>query len=114
MKKDLVFLPIMLAIGVLLFLLRSTGMTAHIIISVLGVAALVAYAVLTKKDWKIPALEIATRVMYGIALITGIIIKAAYVVALAVMHKIFAVLFVVGLIALLVHKFITQKRRINA
>ena len=110
MKKDCIFAPILFVIALLLFMLRATGMTAHIIISVLGVAALVAYAVLTKKDWKIPALEIATRVMYGIALITGIIIKAAYVVALAVMHKIFAVLFVVGLIALLVHKFITEKK----
>ena len=37
MKKDLIFAPIMLPIGVLLFLLRATGMTAHIVISVIGV-----------------------------------------------------------------------------
>ena len=110
MKKDYIFAPILLVIAVLLFMLRATGMTAHIIISVLGVAALVAYAVLTKKDWKIPALEIAARAMYGIALITGIVIKAVYVGALAVMHKIFAALFVVGLIVLLTHKFITEKK----
>ena len=49
-------------------------MTAHIIISVLGIVALAAYTVTTKKDWKIPALEIIMRAFYGIALITGGII----------------------------------------
>ena len=37
MKKDLIFTPVMLLIGVLLFLLRTTGMTAHIAISVIGI-----------------------------------------------------------------------------
>ena len=73
MKKDLIFAPIMLLIGVLLFLLRATGMTAHIVISVIGVLALIAYTVLTKKEWKIPALEILMRAFYGVALITGIV-----------------------------------------
>ena len=45
MKKDLVFAPIMLLIGVLLFLLRATGMTAHIVISVIGVLALSLYGI---------------------------------------------------------------------
>ena len=71
MKKDLIFSPILLAIGVLLFMLRAVGMTAHIIISILGIAALIAYTVTTKKDWKIPALEVIMRVFYGVALITG-------------------------------------------
>ena len=71
MKKDFIFAPIMLVVGILLFLLRATGMTAHIIISVLGIVALAAYTVTTKKDWKIPALEIIMRAFYGIALITG-------------------------------------------
>ena len=55
MKKDLVFAPAMLVVGILLFLLRATGMTAHIAISVIGVLVLIAYAVLTRKEWKIPA-----------------------------------------------------------
>ena len=62
MKKDLIFAPMMLLLGAALFLLRATGMTAHIVISVIGIAILIAYAVLTKKDWKIPALEIIMRV----------------------------------------------------
>ena len=49
MKKDMIFAPIMLLIGVLLFLLRANGMTAHIVISVIGVLALIDYTVLTKK-----------------------------------------------------------------
>ncbi|MBO6365829.1 hypothetical protein, partial [Enterococcus faecalis] len=96
MKKDLIFAPAMLLISILLFLLRVTGMTAHIAISVLGVAVLVVYAVLTKKEWKIPALEILMRVCYGIALITGIVImNVRGIAALAIVHKASAALFVV-------------------
>ena len=73
MKKDLFFAPVMLVIGVLLFLLRATGMTAHIIISVLGVAVLVVYAIATQKTWQLPVLEVLMRVFYGIALISGIV-----------------------------------------
>ena len=110
MKKDLIFAPIMLVIGVLLFLLRATGMTAHIAISVVGVAVLIVYAVLTKKEWRIPALEIVMRACYGIALVSGIvIINVAGVAVLAVLHKIFAALFVILLIVLFAHKIVTSK-----
>ena len=111
MKKDLIFTPAILLIGVLLFLLRATGMTAHIAISVIGLLVLIAYAVLTKKDWKIPALEILMRAFYGIALITGIVIMNVHgIVALAVIHKVSAVLFMVLIIVLLTHKVVTNKR----
>ena len=111
MKKDLIFAPAMLLIGVALFLLRATGMTAHIAISVIGLLVLIAYAVLTKKDWKIPALEILMRAFYGIALITGIVIMNVHgIVALAVIHKVSAVLFMVLIIVLLTHKVVTNKR----
>ena len=111
MKKDLVFAPVMLLIGVLLFLLRATGMTAHIAISVIGVLVLIAYAVLTKKDWKIPALEIIMRVFYGIALITGIVIMNVHgIAALSVIHKASAVLFMVLMIVLLTHMVATNKK----
>ena len=111
MKKDLIFAPIMLAIGVLLFLLRTTGITAHIVISVIGVLVLIAYAVLTKKNWKIPTLEIIMRVFYGVALITGIVIMNVHgIVALAVIHKVSAVLFMALIIVLLTHKVVTNKK----
>ena len=111
MKKDLVFAPIMLLIGVLLFLLRATGMTAHIVISVIGVLALIAYTVLTKKEWKIPALEILMRAFYGVALITGIVIMNVHgIVALAVIHKVSAVLFMALIIVLLIHKAAMNKK----
>ena len=109
MKKDLIFAPILLVIGILLALLKVTGMTAHIALSVIGVAVLVAYTILTKKAWKIPALEIGMRASYGIALITGIILKIAYVAVIGIFHKIFAVLFVVALIALFVAKLVSKK-----
>ena len=54
MKKNLIFTPIMLLVAIALFLLRATGMTAHIAISVAGIAVLIAYTVLTKKQWRIP------------------------------------------------------------
>ena len=111
MKKDLLFAPATLLIGVLLFLLRATGMTAHIAISVLGVLVLLAYTVLTKKDWKIPALEILMRAFYGIALITGIVIMNIHgMIALAILHKVSAVLFMALMIVLLTHKAVMHKK----
>lgn len=111
MKKDLIFAPIMLLIGALLFLLRATGMTAHIVISVIGVLALIAYTVLTKKEWKIPALEILMRAFYGVALITGIVIMNVHgIVALAVIYKVSAVLFLAMLVVLLVSKAASNKK----
>ena len=98
-------------IGALLFLLRATGMTAHIAISVIGVLALIAYTVLTKKEWKIPALEILMRAFYGIALITGIVIMNVHgIAALAIIHKLSAVLFMALLIVLLVTKAALRKK----
>ena len=111
MKKDLIFTPAMLLIGALLFMLRATGMTAHIAISVIGVLDLIAYTVFTKKDWKIPALEIIMRAFYGIALITGIVIMNVHgIAALAIIHKASAVLFMVLIIVLLTHKAVTNKK----
>ena len=111
MKKDLIFAPIMLIIGILLFLLRATGMTAHIAISVVGILVLAAYAIATKKDWKLPALEIIMRVFYGIALITGIVIMNVHGVAvLAIIHKASAVLFMALMIVLLTYKVVTNKK----
>ena len=111
MKKDWIFTPLLLLIGAALFLLRTTGMIAHIAISVIGVVALIAYTVLTKKDWKLPALEIVMRVFYGVALITGIVMMNVHgVMALALVHKVCAVLFMALLIVLLVHKAATDKK----
>ena len=110
MKKDMIFAPAMLVIGILLFLLKTTGMTAHIAISVVGILVLAAYTALTKKYWKIPALEILMRAFYGIALITGIVIMNVHGVAvLAVIHKASAALFVVLLAVLFVINLRTKK-----
>ena len=111
MKKDLIFAPVLLVIGVLLFLLRTTGMTAHIAISVAGILILAVYTVLTKKDWKIPALEVIMRAFYGIALITGIVImNVRGIAALAIIHKVSAVLFMALIIVLLTHKLVANKK----
>ena len=111
MKKDLILAPVLVLIGVALWLLKLTGLTAHIVISAVGILALVAYTVLTKKEWKLPALEIAMRACYGIALITGIVImNVTGLAALAVVHRVCAAIFVVALVALLIHKLITSKK----
>ena len=111
MKKDLIFAPLMLIVGVLLFLLRATGMTAHIIISLVGILILVVYAIATRKEWKLPALEIIMRTCYGIALISGILMmKIRGIAAMPIVHKAGAALFVLLLIVLFVHKLLAKKK----
>lgn len=105
MKKDLIFAPLLILIGAALFLLKLTGIFAHIAISVVGVILLIVYSVLTKKEWTLPALEIVMRVFYGIALITGIVImNVAGVLAIAIIHKASAVLFLALIIVSLASK----------
>ena len=105
LKKTLVFSALILIIGILLCLLKVTGMPAHIALAVAGLVLLVAHTVMTKKQWQVPALEILTRVCYGIALITGVVLmKVSGVAALAVVHKIGAAAFGVLFIVLFVLK----------
>ena len=109
MKKNILFLIPMLLVVVALFLLRATGMTAHIAVSVGGLVLLIAYTVATKKEWKNPALEILQRVCYGIALITGALLMNVHgITAVSIIHKISAVLFVILLICTEMHKAIKK------
>ena len=111
MKKDLIFAPVMLLVGAALFLLRFTGMSAHIAISVIGILVLAAYTVATKKEWKIPALEIIMRAFYGIALISGVVVMNVHgIAAIAIIHKVSAVLFMAMIIVLLSYKLATKKK----
>ena len=112
MKKDLIFSPILLLVGASLFLLGVTGMTAHIAISVVGALALIVYTIVTRKEWKIPALEVLMRAFYGIALITGVVVmNVRGIVALNIAHKASAAVFVVLLIVLFIIKLVSQKRK---
>ena len=109
MKKNLLFGITMIIVGVLLFLLRATGMKVHIAVSVIGLVLLIAYTVATKKEWKLPALEILHRVFYGIALITGVVLMNVHgIVAISIIHKISAVLFVILLADVEIHKAIKK------
>lgn len=111
MKKDWIFTPILSVIGILLFLLKQTGLNVHIAISLLGLVVLIAYAITTKKEWKIPALEVMMRAFYGIALITGVVVmNVAGVAAVVIIHKVSAILFCLLLIGLFVHKLVTAKK----
>ena len=114
MKKDLIFTPAMLIVGAALFMLKAPGMTAHIAVSVVGMFVLAVYTAATKKSWKIPALEIIMRAFYGIALVTGpIVMKIKGIVALQVAHKVAAILFIVLLAVVFVHKLIVNKTTKN-
>ena len=111
MKKDFIFSTVLLIVGILLSILKVTGMTVHIAISVIGVAVLIAYTGITRKKWKIPALEIGMRACYGIALITGIILKVAYIGVLGSVHKISAIVFVIALVILFVQKILVKTKK---
>ena len=111
MKKDLIFAPILLLVGAALGMLQLIGMTAHIAVSVVGMLVLAVYTSLTKKEWKIPALEIVMRACYGIALITGIVLmNVEGILPLAIAHKVSAVLFVALVVVLLISKAASKKR----
>ena len=112
MKKDLIFTPILILVGILLFLLKTTGLGAHIAISIVGVLALGVYTSLTKKEWKIPALEVLMRLFYGIALIIGIVLMNVHgIAALALVHKICCGLFMALVVGLFVIKLATKKEK---
>lgn len=111
MKKDLIFAPVMLMVIILLALLKATGLSVHMGVAVVGVLVLGAYTSLTKKNWKIPALEIVMRACYGIALITGIVLmNVKGIAALAIVHKVTAGAFAALLVVLFVHKLATAKK----
>lgn len=112
MKKDLIFAPILALVTVLLFLLKLIGMPAHIAVSVLGLLTLAVYTVVTKKEWRLPVLEIIMRACYGIALISGIVvIKMQGILIFQMAHRVSAALFALLLVALFVHKLIASKKR---
>lgn len=111
MKKDLIFSPVLLLVAAALFLFDLTGAAAHIAISVLGVLVLAVYTSATRREWKIPALEILMRAFYGIALITGIVVmNVEGIAAVAIVHKVCAALFVALLVVLFVIKLVTKKK----
>ncbi len=84
---------------VALFLLRFTTMTGHIAISVAATIVLIFYTAVDKKSWKIPVLEYVARISFGIAMISGVVMKAGvYNSGISVAHKITAVLYLLLII----------------
>ena len=106
MNKNRIFLIGMFLVGVLLFLLRVTGLTPHIIVSVVGLAIMIPLTLASRKDWKIPALEVLMRLMYFVAIVTGgVLMKVHGVAALGLVHKLSAALFAVLLLVLYIPKW---------
>ena len=111
MKKRVLFLIPMLIVAVLLFMLRATGMKVHIAVSVVGLVLLIECTLATKKEWRNPALEIAMRVFYTVALITAVVLMNVHgVAAVSIIHKVSAVLFVIFLADTEIHKTIKNKK----
>lgn len=103
MIKNKLFLISMIIVSLLLFLLRMTGLTAHIAVSVLGLVVMIPFTLKTRQEWNTPALEILMRVVYLVAIITGgVLMKGA--AALGLVHKISAALFVILLFVLYIPK----------
>lgn len=106
MNKNRFFLIAMILVSALLFLLRMTGLAAHIAVSLVGLAVMIPITLKTRKEWKIPALEVIMRVMYLVAIVTGgALMKVHGIAALGIVHKICAALFVVLLLALYIPKW---------
>ena len=106
MNKNRIFLLSMVLVSILLFLLSFTGLVAHIIISVVGLAVMIPLTIKTVKDWKTPALEIIMRAMYFVTIVTGgIMMKVHGIMALNIGHKVGAALFLVLLLALYIPKW---------
>ena len=111
MKKNIIFSSLIILATAALFMLKFTKMPAHIAVSVIGLALLIAFSVLTRKSWKLPALEIASRICYFVAMVTGIVLMNVNgVAALPVVHKISAALFAVLFVFLFVHKLVAKKK----
>lgn len=105
MNKNGRFLIAMAVVTLLLFLLRMTGLAAHIIVSLLGLAIMIPFTLKTKNEWTKAPLEILMRVMYLVAIVTGGALMKVYGVAvLGLVHKIGAALFLVLLLVLYVPK----------
>ena len=109
MKKHWLFSGLIVLVAVLLFLLRFTKMPAHIAISVEGLVLMVVYTVLTKKEWKLPVVEIFCRACYLIALISGVLLMNVQgVAAMSVIHKVSAALFTATFVFLFLHKIVKK------
>lgn len=109
MNRNCIFLVSMICVSTLLVLLRLTGMTAHIIVSVVGLAIMIPMTVLTRREWKMPALEIIMRALYLAAIVTGgVIMSVGGPAALGTVHVVCAVLFIALLFALYIPKCVKK------
>ena len=105
MKKNAFFMLAMAIVSMLLAFLSKTGMTAHIVISVLGLAIMIPFTLKTKSEWTKAPLEVLMRVMYLIAIVTGGVMMNVHGVAVVgIVHKVCALLFAVLLLVLYIPK----------
>ena len=110
MKKNVIFSALILIATAVLFMLKLTKMPVHIAASFVGLALLVVFTLLTRKGWKLPALEIISRIFYLVALVSGVVLmKVDGVAALPIVHKVSAALFAVLFVVLALQKLLAKK-----
>ena len=106
MNKNRFFLISMIIVSALLCALRTTGLTAHIVVSVVGLVIMIPITIATRKGWKIPALEVIMRAMYLVAVVTGgALMKIHGVPVINIVHKIGAAVFMILLLVLYIPKW---------
>ena len=106
MNKNRIFLIAMILVSALLAALKATGFAAHIAVSVVGLAIMIPLTIATRKEWKLPALEVIMRVMYLIAIVTGgALMNVQGVPALGIAHKVGCAVFMVLLLVLYLPKW---------
>lgn len=109
-KKDSIFTALLLVIAALLFLLRVTGMGAHIAISVAGLAIIVISAVFKKGNGEKAVYKLLKFVLYAVAFVSGVLCMKFHGVApIAIAHKISAVLFTALIVLTLIKNLFFKK-----
>ena len=98
----------MIAISILLFALKLTGMKIHIALGVAACIITIVYTILTRKKVKENfniVLEIAMRVFLAIALVSGFLLKPFRTIfVISIIHKLSAIVFVIVLLIINVKK----------
>ena len=104
MKMNRFFLFSMIAVSLLLFVLTS-DMTAHIVVSVLGLVIMILFTLKTKGEWTNTSLESLMRIVYLSNMISGAArMQVPGVSTLDMLHKACAVLFLFLLLVLYIPK----------
>ena len=105
MNKNRFFLISMIVVSLLLVLLGMTDMTAHIVVSVLGLAIMIFFTLKTKREWTNTSMESLMRIVYLSNMVSGAaMMRVPGISTLEMLHKACAALFLFLLLVLYIPK----------